>query len=283
MNFGVSPAWFLSLYGESFTLRQAGESLRKLKKMGFSSWQPEIFHEDALEEWNTDESGELRTIGIDLGLEAGTFVAHFLGSAFADDTALTGRRDLDLLERLLDALKDWDETSVISLPLPPFFRDAQSGSDRPGRGMESLEDKLRAYASRIESSGRILALEAMPGNLTGGSAGLADLVGHDGLEKVGVNYDSGHFHAAGESQDLVLSRLGSRIACTHLCDNDGINNQSLAPGDGTIPWNCVMAGLKTASYSGNLDLEIRCSADTVETAYKRGREHLERQWLKESA
>jgi hypothetical protein len=49
--FGVSPAWFLSFYGEAFSVVQAGESLGLLSSLGFTNWQSEIFLEDGLDEW----------------------------------------------------------------------------------------------------------------------------------------------------------------------------------------------------------------------------------------
>lgn len=283
MTFGVSPAWFLSLYGEHFTMRQMEESLEVLKTLNLNSWQPEIFFEEALDEWSDSGSEKLRRKSSDLGLEASTFVAHFLGAHFADERGLERRRDLDLLNKVLEALEPWNEVKTVSLLLPPFAFDGPTDSEQSRKWMDSLENKLRAYTDRVEASGRILALEAMPGNIAGGSAGLAALLEKEGLENIGINYDSGHFHAAGESQALVLARLGGKISCTHLCDNDGVNNLSLAPGDGTINWDQVVDSLGSVGYAGSWDLEIRCPADAVETAYNRGRELLERQLLKESA
>ena len=283
MVFGVSPAWFLSLYGEHFNVAQCMESLDILTDLKLTSWQPEVFFEEALEEWSDGASEDLRRKSADLGLVSRTFVAHFLGAHFSDERGLERKRDLDLLDRILEALENWEDTEVISVLLPPFEFDGPADTDQSRRWMEYLEVKLRSYVERIEATGRILALEAMPGNVAGGSGGLAALLDKDGLGKVGINYDTGHFHAAGESQSLVLARLGGRIACTHLCDNDGVRNLSLAPGDGTIVWDPVVKGLRSVAYSGPWDLEIRCPADAVKTAYTRGRELLERQLLKESA
>ena len=283
MVFGVSPAWFLSLYGEHFTVAQCAESLEILRELNLSSWQPEIFVEEALEEWTGGASEDLRKKSDDLGLVSRTFVAHFLGAHFSDERGLERKRDLDLLDRVLEGLTNWEGIEVISALLPPFAFEGAADADPSRRWMEFLEMKLRSYAERIEASGRILALEAMPGNVAGGSAGIAALLDREGLGRVGINYDTGHFHAAGESQSLVLARLGGRIACTHLCDNDGVKNLSLAPGDGTISWEPVVRGLRSMAYDGPWDLEIRCPADAVKTAYSRGRELLERLMLKESA
>ena len=283
VTFGVSPAWFLSLYGDGFTVDQAAESLQLIRDLGFSDWQPEIFREEALEEWLSGSGEKLRSRSEDLGLHVRVFVAHFLGSCFMDERALTRRSGLENLTRLMEVLDTWSTLEVVSVPLPPFHFDPIGASQRYASWMENFVLKIEAFARIIDATGRSLALEAMPGNLAGGSAGLASVCRLSGLEKVGINYDSGHFHAAGESQDLVLARLGNRVSCTHLCDNDGTTNLSLAPGDGTIPWGRVLVGLSGAGYSNSLDIEIRCPADAVSSAYLRGREQLERHMLKESA
>jgi len=281
--FGVSPAWFLSLYGEAFTVRQAGESLGRLETLGFQEWQPEVFRRESLVDWTTGRADELKTMGADAGLRARVFVAHFLGEGFAGPESTETLDGLEDLKRLMEALESWDSIDIVGLPLPAFrFGTDENDTDRI-RLRDAAAAKLAAYARIVEQSGRRLALEAMPGNVIGGSAHLADLLDRDGLTKVGVNLDTGHFHASGEPLEDVLGRLGSRVLCTHLCDNDGRENLSLAPGRGTIPWGPVLAGLKAPAYEGSYDIEIRCPADRVEDEYRKGREELEYHMLKESA
>ena len=283
MNFGVSPAWFLSLFGEAFTVHQIEQSLSRLAASGFRYWQPEIFLENALSQWTSARTEELRKRSEDLGLSARVFVAHFLGQGFSCGSALKQGSHLSLLKTVLEALERWLEISVVVIPVPSFTFQGPVSHALYGEWLDAMSDKLLSLARLVESSGRQLALELMPGNLFGGSAGLAAFLERDGMENIGVNYDTGHFHASGESQAMLLGRLGSRIISTHICDNDGIRNLSLAPGDGTVDWQQVTEGLGSVGYRGSYDLEIRCPAGMVEESYRRGREFLEQYKLKESA
>ncbi len=283
MNFGVSPAWFLSLYGEAFSVLQAGESLGLLSSLGFTNWQPEIFLEDGLDEWVSGKADDLRKRSLDLGLKTDIFVAHFLGTGFSNESSLESGEWTIKLKSILDVLDPWTDLSIIAVPLPSFQHESPDDFNFIQKVSEGFCSRLSLFAALVESSGRRLALEVMPGNLVGDSRQIADLLRREGMENVGINYDTGHFHAAGESQKDVLRNLGSRIIATHLCDNDGITNLSLPPGDGNISWEDVVGGLNHTEYSGSYDIEILCLADTVETAYTRGRDHLKRNLLEESA
>ena len=283
MEFGVSPAWFLSLFGETFSVEQAGESLSRLAALGFISWQPEIFLPEALEDWKSGRAEELRYKSEDLGLCTKVFVAHFLGQSFSGESALGQRTYLSQMKQLLEALENWSEISIVVIPVPSFTFNGPVSQTRYGDWLEAMADRLVSFAVVVESSGRRLALEVMPGNLVGGSGAYASFLKRDGMGNIGINYDTGHFHASGESQAMLMGRLGSRIVSTHLCDNDGIRNLSLAPGDGSVDWNQVTEGLQYMGYQGSYDLEIRCPAGTTEESYRRGREFLEQHKLKESA
>lgn len=283
MSFGVSPAWFISLYGEGFTVDQAGESLGRLQDLGYTGWQPEIFTEEGLDEWVCGSAEKMRQRSTDLGLNARMFVAHYLGNGFSSEAELSNQEWQAKLMKVLDALESWSDIEVIGLPLPPFTSDSAPEEDARKKNQEILYRRLSDFAEIVESRGKVIALEAMPGNLAGDSLNLKFLLEREGMEKVGINYDTGHFHAAGESQKTVLENLGSRITVSHLCDNDGITNLSLPPGDGNILWEEVVSGLNRIAYQGSWDIEIRCPAEDVESAYKRGREYLEQNLLKESA
>lgn len=283
MVFGVSPAWFISLFGEGFSVKQAGESLGMLRRLGFSSWQPEIFTEEGFSEWVCGNAEDLRCRSHDLGLNTEIFVAHLLGSCFESESELANPDWTDKLRRILDSLKNWTEITTVAVPLPQFKGRITADGRPVGKAVETALNRLLDFARIVESEGRILALEAMPGNLFGGSDRLLRTLERAGMEKVGINYDTGHFHAAGEQQNTVLENLGTRIVATHICDNDSLINLSLPPGDGTISWEDVVSGLIRSGYKGSYDIEIRCPAEAVESAYLRGREHLERYLLKESA
>ena len=85
---------------------------------------------------------------------------------------------------------------------------------------------------------------------------------------LGYNFDTGHAQACKELVELIPVRLGDRIFGTHLCDNHGYENSSLAPGDGTIDWSRLIPTLRSSGYEGSYDIEILCDGDSVDKQYQ---------------
>ena len=73
---------------------------------------------------------------------------------------------------------------------------------------------------------------------------------------VGFCYDAGHEACRGYGYEF-LPLVGDRLICTHIHDNDGIDDQHLIPFDGKIDWQRVMRQLKECHYQGPLTLELR--------------------------
>ncbi len=68
--------------------------------------------------------------------------------------------------------------------------------------------------------------------------------------------DIGHAHVAGFTLDVVLDRLGSRLAHVHLSDNRGRHDDHIPLGVGTIDWPQVIAMLKQSGYDATITLEV---------------------------
>ena len=73
---------------------------------------------------------------------------------------------------------------------------------------------------------------------------------------VGFCYDSGHEACRGYGYEF-LPLVGDRLICTHIHDNDMVDDQHLIPFDGKIDWQRVMRQLKECKYQGPLTLELR--------------------------
>ena len=52
-----------------------------------------------------------------------------------------------------------------------------------------------------------------------------------------------------------MEQLGSRIQAFHIHDNNGIDDQHIAPYMGILDWNRFMEGLKAIDYHGALSFE----------------------------
>ena len=74
-----------------------------------------------------------------------------------------------------------------------------------------------------------------------------------------VLLDTGHAHINNWNLTKVIAHLGPRLVGVHLHDNDGLTDQHLPVGVGTIEWQPVFAALKKWASQTRLVLEY---ADT---------------------
>jgi sugar phosphate isomerase/epimerase len=77
-----------------------------------------------------------------------------------------------------------------------------------------------------------------------------------GDENFGAVLDTGHQHAQKEILPLSVEKLGSRIFYLHVSDNDGLVNEHLALGEGTVDWTGVFIALKKHGFDGYVALDI---------------------------
>jgi len=275
---GVSPAYFFSRFTTDFTVDDYIQGLELLKSEGFSGFQLEIFHRSRLNEW-LSEAAALAKRADDLNMEATQFVAHFLLAATKDEASLLSDLGLEDMKQVTDITAHFPRCRVITLPLSPFSFQAGSSFDIDSwrRLWDGLCEKLLAFASIVEASGRKLALEIVPGSLLGGTEGLMRFSRETGNKSVGYNFDTGHAWSCKENIATLPAKLAGRIYGTHLKDNFSYENLALPPGEGNISWDSVIDGLLRNGYAGSFDLEIACKTPAeVTAAYAKGKATLER-------
>lgn len=73
---------------------------------------------------------------------------------------------------------------------------------------------------------------------------------------VGFCFDAGHEACRGYGYEF-LPLVGDRLICTHIHDNDMVDDLHLIPFDGKIDWDRITRQLKQCKYTGPLTLEIR--------------------------
>lgn len=73
---------------------------------------------------------------------------------------------------------------------------------------------------------------------------------------VAACYDFGHAHLTGAYHKENLYALGDRLACLHVADNHGLNDEHLLPFYGTVPWEFCMETLADIGYTGDLTYEV---------------------------
>lgn len=116
-------------------------------------------------------------------------------------------------------------------------------------------DFYRRLAPYAREFGLQIAIENINSTVTRTADGLIELFDRLNDPVFVVCYDVGHAHIAGEGAADMIRKLGSRIKCTHIHDNDGVRDYHTLPYYGTIDWDSVMEALAEIGYEGNLNYE----------------------------
>jgi sugar phosphate isomerase/epimerase len=90
---------------------------------------------------------------------------------------------------------------------------------------------------------------------------LNDIAGYDCF---GFCLDTGHAMLFAQDQKRAIETLGHRLIALHLNDNDGRDDQHLAPYMGAVDWDAVTSGLRSIGYNGALCFEIGGSYGRVD-------------------
>ncbi|HUX21874.1 MAG TPA: sugar phosphate isomerase/epimerase family protein [Spirochaetia bacterium] len=265
-RFGVSPAYFISRFSDTFTPSQVAMSLVELREMGYRAVQLEVFHRETLEDWERGGAELVASALSSSGLAVSQFVAHFLLHGFESPAAIGSAADE--IHRVLDIIDHFPDCRVVTLPLGEFRFDEDLSCLDFDDLYARYVDKLAAVIQAIERKGLRCAIELLPGAFINGTDGLARLFDALPSKAVGYNFDTGHAHASRENVGLIPFKLKGRVLGTHLCDNDRRDNLSLRPGAGSIQWKQVFEALHLTGYTGGFDIEIRCSEDLVEQEYR---------------
>ena len=268
---GLSPAYFISRFSDEFTPSDVAEGLAEIRQMGYDGFQLEVYHRRNLKQWLAGGGQLVRQTAEDLGLKPTQFVAHFMMAAFATPADL--KSDLGLVEMpaVLEIVSRFEDCRIITVPLGRFESRRPAGPADYSGYFERCVEKIGALLESVETAGCRLALEIMPSAFIGGIDGFTRLCEHLGTRTLGLNFDTGHAWASKENLYLIPAKLGRQIIGTHLCDNFGYENLSLAPGAGSIDWPQVIKALIAAGYRGSFDIEIACRKEDVTRQYSEGR------------
>lgn len=76
-----------------------------------------------------------------------------------------------------------------------------------------------------------------------------------GREVFGFLLDVGHLQLANKNPRTFIPIIGKRLKALHLHDNDGIDDQHMAPMTGKINWQLLCDCLKEVGYNGDLSFE----------------------------
>lgn len=264
---GVSPAYFISRFGDRFTAEQIATGLEDVAEMGFGGFQPEVFHRSALLDWQKRGARLVARQARTMGLQATQFVAHFMLHAFSAPQHLENAATLDDIQAVIDIVAHFDACRIITVPLGLFEAAAADPAGDAGDHFRRFRDRIGRLAGMVSAAGCRMALEIMPGSVVGGIDGYTRLCSDLGPDAPGLNFDTGHAWAAGENILRIPERLGKQILGTHLCDNFAHENLSLRPGAGSIDWPQLIRALIATDYDGAWDIEIICPPERCREEY----------------
>ena len=268
---GVSPAYFISRFGNRFTPEEVAAGLKELAETGFQGFQLEVFHRETLENWLRSGASLIRRASADLGLKATQFVAHFMMEAFSNGEKLSSDAGIREMNSVLEIVEHFDECAIVTVPLGPFVAPRIPRIEEYRNFFDRCVEKIRALLERVQGAGRHMALEILPSAVIGGIDGFMRLCDRLNADTLGLNFDTGHAWASKENLYLIPAKLGRRIQGTHLCDNFGNENLSLRPGAGSIDWPRLMEALQLSGYEGAFDIEIICKPEEARDEYGRAR------------
>jgi sugar phosphate isomerase/epimerase len=143
------------------------------------------------------------------------------------------------------------------------------GERTDGWSQRSIEYSLTAL-EHLGAFARPLGVRLLVENLTSEPTTPEHLItildmGH--LDNVGVCLDLGHAHMTVGIAEAVAT-LGPRISSVHVHDNNGLKDEHLWPGEGTIDWTVTANALKALATPPAIVLEIHYSlgAETAEVS-----------------
>lgn len=138
-----------------------------------------------------------------------------------------------------------------------------------------LVDSISFCAEESRKAGLKFCLEPRVGELISNTDAILRLMDAVDNDNFGAVLDTGHQHAQKEILPLSVEKLSNRIFYLHISDNDGLTNQHLAPGRGTIDWDGIFAALKKHKFRGFAAVDVGNVPD-IENQYREAKEFLEK-------
>ena len=90
-----------------------------------------------------------------------------------------------------------------------------------------------------------------------------------GTECFGFCLDTGHLLLGGQTVRQAMNRLGKRICAFHVHDNNGMEDQHLAPYLGVMDWDGFVQGLADIGYDRTMCFETFKSWNNVDPCLRK--------------
>lgn len=218
------------------------------RAVDFNTDQPEYYslqHDRAFYE-------DLRAYAADRGIAFTQAHAPF-GSSFFDPEK-TARRFEEILQSFRHCSWLGTEMVVVHPCNHKKYRDSNCWDEMMAYNL----DFYRRLIPHARACNLKIAIENIPGSVTDKPEGLIGLVDELNDPVFTVCFDVGHAHMMGLDAADFIRKLGSRIGCTHIHDNNGSADQHTLPYYGTVDWTAVTQAFADIGYDGNISYEAAC-------------------------
>ena len=172
-------------------------------------------------------------------------------------------------ERFLATVKSIKGSAIVGakyVVMHPYMPSMwQANPERHSEDVKANIEYFKNLVPYAKEYGVKVAVENMPMNHMpcGTVDELVDCIDAVNSEYVVACLDTGHCYCTfekgvkGEQPGDAVRKLGNRLACLHIHDNDGSDDQHLYPSLGTIDWELFLTAWKEMKYSGSINFECR--------------------------
>jgi sugar phosphate isomerase/epimerase len=274
--YGVSPAWFISRFGNKFSVKEMISDFKNIKNLGFNNVQLEVFHEEKASEW-TSKNIELLNLELEnQKLKSEQFVAHYMLGGFITPKRILSDIGEETYKELISKIRNIADIKRICVPMPGLICDeVLSFGEAKKIKLEAL-NKLKRLCDITNDNGLEFCVEIMPYSFLGGLTGFIEA--KEKINNLNLCLDVKHAYFSRENFDYILPQLEGSIVSTHLCDNFGIENTCNRPGKGNVMWEELLLLLNKIRYKGTYDLEIIAAPHEVFSEYKFGKDFVEKKF-----
>lgn len=280
MKLGITYLYTIFRYGYPHRIDDAFQSIAEIRKLGFRFLEMEGLGASFLRELYKRRS-ELLKVTSDSGVHVHNFcvvdpeLVHLNPArrAKALDRFKMGAELAVMLEAETLHLASY-APPVRYLTSKPYelgksysfeggHRVKISGGFDWNRIWTSLVASCRSCADIAARYGKTVIVEPRVGEVICSVDSLLRLIEHVNRPNFSANFDTAHFSAQRENVVLALAKLRGRFANIHIADNNPVNADHVAIGDGVTDWKEFFRVLKIMSYDGYLGLDLGMSPSLV--------------------
>ncbi len=161
-------------------------------------------------------------------------------------------------ETLLSCQKALDAALLMGATLITFHPTSiDSEIEQAEERWVALQETLRDLSGYAEDRDVKIAIENFPISYFGGNTrDLYQRIAEIDLPNIGMCLDIGRAHVSGDLP-AVLKEFGEKIFSVHASDNRGHADEHLIPGEGIVPWEEILDGLRQLDFRGPFVVEVR--------------------------